>query len=94
MTSPWIHHFVIPILALVLIYLEQLPVCLVPLVKEQYVANKGGTPGPTPPIMYATPPHPGNHEMNASQMVHGGEYVPLDKGPVPPFASNPTTQGR
>ncbi|KAK7857943.1 hypothetical protein CFP56_015199 [Quercus suber] len=63
------------------------------LVKEQYVANKGETPGPRgPPVLYATPPHAGNHEMHmsAGQMVHGGEYVTLKKGPVPPSAPNPT----
>ncbi|KAL0006236.1 hypothetical protein SO802_013797 [Lithocarpus litseifolius] len=65
------------------------------LVKEQYVANKGETPGPRgPPVLYATPPHPGNHEMSAGQMVHGVEYVPLKKGLVPPSAPNPTTHGR
>ena len=65
------------------------------LVKEQYVANKGETPGPRgPPFLYATPPHPGNHEMSAGQMVQGSEYVPLKKGPVPPSAPNPTTHGR
>uniref|UniRef100_A0A7N2L5U6 Uncharacterized protein n=1 Tax=Quercus lobata TaxID=97700 RepID=A0A7N2L5U6_QUELO len=65
------------------------------LVKEQYIANKGETPGPRgPPFLYATPPHPGNHEMSAGQMVQGSEYVPLKKGPVPPSAPNPTTHGR
>ena len=56
------------------------------------VAKKGETPGPRgPPVLYATPPHPGNHVMSAGQMVHGGEFVPLDKGPVPPSAPNPST---
>ncbi|XP_050278463.1 uncharacterized protein LOC126720024 [Quercus robur] len=65
------------------------------LVKEQYVANKGETPGPRgPPFLYATPSHPGNHEMSAGQMIQGSEYVPLKKGPVPPSAPNPTTHGR
>ena len=64
------------------------------LVKEQYVANKGETPGPRGlPVLYATPPHPGNHEMSAGQMVQGSEYVPLKKGLVPPSAPNPTTHG-
>ena len=66
------------------------------LVKEQYVANKGEIPGPRgPPVLYATPPHPGNHEMHmsAGQMVQGSEYVPLKKGPVPHSAPNPTTRG-
>ena len=64
------------------------------LVKEQYVANKGETPGPRgPPVLYATPPLLGNLEMSASQMVQGSEYVPLQKGPVPPSAPNPTIQG-
>ena len=59
------------------------------------VANKGVTPGPRgPPVLYATPPHPGNHEMSGGQMVQGSEYVPLKKGPVPPSAPNPTTHGR
>ena len=61
------------------------------LVKEQYAANKGENPGP--PVLYATPPHPRNHEMSAGQMVQGSEYVPLKKGPVPPSAPNPTTHG-
>uniref|UniRef100_A0A7N2L4A5 Uncharacterized protein n=1 Tax=Quercus lobata TaxID=97700 RepID=A0A7N2L4A5_QUELO len=79
------------------------------LVKEQYVTDKGETPGPRgppvlyathphpgprgPPVLYATPPHPGNHEMHmsAGQMVHGGEYVTLKRGPVPASAANPTT---
>ncbi|KAL0006244.1 hypothetical protein SO802_013805 [Lithocarpus litseifolius] len=64
------------------------------LVKEQYIANKGETPGPRcPPILYANPPHPRNHEMHmsAGQMVHGGEYITLKRGPVPASASNPTT---
>ena len=63
------------------------------LVKEQYVADKGETPGPRgPPVLYATPPHPGNHEMDisAGQMAHGGEYVTLKKAPVPPSDANPT----
>ena len=65
------------------------------LVKEQYVANKGETSGPRgPPVLYATPPHPGNHEMSAGHMVQGSEYVPLKKGPVPPSAPNPTTHAR
>ncbi|KAL4638096.1 hypothetical protein ACB092_03G125600 [Castanea dentata] len=64
------------------------------LVKEQYVASKGETRGPRgPPVLYATPPHPGNHEMSAGQMVQGSEYVPLKKGPVPPSAPNPATHG-
>ena len=61
------------------------------LVKEQYVADKGETPGPRgPPVLYTTPPHPGNHEMDisAGQMVHGG--VTLKKAPVPPSEANPT----
>ena len=63
-------------------------------VKEKYVANKGETPGPRgPPVLYATPPHPRNHEMSAGQMVQGSEIVPLKKGLVPPSASNPTTHG-
>ena len=63
-------------------------------VKEKYVANKGETPCPRgPPILYATPPHPGNHEMSAGQMVQVSEIVPLKKGLVPPSASNPTTHG-
>ncbi|KAL0006243.1 hypothetical protein SO802_013804 [Lithocarpus litseifolius] len=63
-------------------------------VKEQYVANKGETLGPRgPPVLYATPPHQGNHEMHmgAGQMVHGGEYVTLKRGLVPASAANPTT---
>ncbi|KAK9989712.1 hypothetical protein SO802_029951 [Lithocarpus litseifolius] len=66
------------------------------LVKEQYVGNKGETPGPRgPPVLYATPPHPGNHEMHmsAGQIVQGRESVPLKKAPVPPSAPNPTTHG-
>ena len=44
------------------------------LVKEQYVPNTGETP--SPPVMYATPPHFGNHEMSASPRVHGDDqYV-------------------
>ena len=63
-------------------------------VKEKYVANKGETPCPRgPPILYATPPHPRNHEMSAGQMVQGSEYVPQEKGLVPPSAPNPITHG-
>ena len=57
------------------------------------VAKKGETPGPRgPPVLYATPPHPGNHEIDisAGQMVHGGEYVTLKKAPVPPSEANPS----
>ena len=64
-------------------------------VKEKYVANKGETPCPRgPPILYATPLHPRNHEMSAGQMVHGGENFSLKKGQVPPSSPNPTTHGR
>nr|POE86127.1 hypothetical protein CFP56_07235 [Quercus suber] len=58
------------------------------------VANKVETPGPRgPPVLYATPPHPGNHEMSAGQMVQGSEYVPQERGLVPPSAPNPPTHG-
>ncbi|KAF3951522.1 hypothetical protein CMV_022838 [Castanea mollissima] len=63
-------------------------------VKEQYVANKGEIPAGGPPAMYSPPSHIGNHEMSsAGQRVHGGEYVSLKKGPVPPSAPNPITHG-
>ncbi|KAF3946544.1 hypothetical protein CMV_027201 [Castanea mollissima] len=61
------------------------------LVKKQSVANKGEIPVGGPPSMYYPPSHIGNHEMRAGQMVHGGEYVPLHEGPVPPSAPNPCT---
>ncbi|KAL0006233.1 hypothetical protein SO802_013794 [Lithocarpus litseifolius] len=61
------------------------------LVKEQYVANKREIPVGGPPAMYSPPSHIGNHEMSAGQKVHGGEYVPLDKGRVPPSGPNPST---
>ena len=61
------------------------------LVKEQYVPNTGETP--SPPVMYATPPHFGNHEISAAGPRVHGEYVPLAKGPVPASAPNPVTHG-
>ena len=61
------------------------------LVKEQYVPNTGETP--SPPVMYATPPHFGNHEMSAAGPRVHREYDPLRKGPVPPSAPNPVTHG-
>ncbi|KAL0006241.1 hypothetical protein SO802_013802 [Lithocarpus litseifolius] len=63
-------------------------------VKERYVAKKGDIPAGGPPAMYSPPSHIGNHEVSsAGQRVHGGEYVPPDKGPVPPSAANPITHG-
>ncbi|KAL0006232.1 hypothetical protein SO802_013793 [Lithocarpus litseifolius] len=61
---------------------------------DRYVTNIGENPGPRDsPVLYATPPHFGNHEISdAGPRVHG-EYVPLAKGPVPPSAPNPVTQG-
>ena len=51
-------------------------------------------PAGGPPAMYSPPSHIGNHEMSsAGQRVHGGENLPLDKGPVPPSAPNPITHG-
>ncbi|XP_023888593.1 uncharacterized protein LOC112000669 [Quercus suber] len=59
--------------------------------ERQHVANKRELPVGGPPAMYSPPSHIGNHEMSAAQKVHGGKYVPLDKGPVPPSAPNPRT---
>ena len=53
-------------------------------------------PAGGPPAMYSPPSHNGNHEMSSSagqRRVHGGEYLPLDKGPVPPSGPNPITHG-
>ncbi|KAL0006238.1 hypothetical protein SO802_013799 [Lithocarpus litseifolius] len=66
------------------------------LVKDQYVPNKGeilGSGGP--PVLYSPPSHIGNQEMSsAGPRVHGDDqYVPLNKGPVPPSTPNPTTHG-
>ncbi|XP_075656655.1 uncharacterized protein LOC142626832 [Castanea sativa] len=59
------------------------------LVEDQYVANKGEN-SRGPPVLYSPPSHIGNHKMSAGSRVHGGDqYVPLDKGPVPPSAPNP-----
>ena len=63
------------------------------LVKEQYVANKGEIPAGGPPVLYSPPSHIGKHVMSAAPRVHGGEYVSLNKGPVPPSAPNPITHG-
>ena len=59
------------------------------LLKDQYVHNNGEIPG-GPPVLYS-PPQIGNHEVSAGPKVHGGEYGPPNKGPVPPSAPNPTT---
>ncbi|KAL0006248.1 hypothetical protein SO802_013809 [Lithocarpus litseifolius] len=59
------------------------------LVKYQYVANKGEN-SRAPPVLYSPPSRIGNHKMSAGPRVHrGDQYVPLDKGPVPPSAPNP-----
>ena len=63
------------------------------LVKKQCVANKGEIPAGGPPVLYSPPSHIGKHVMGAAPRVHGGEYVSLDKGPVPPSAPNPITHG-
>ena len=63
------------------------------LVKEQYVANKGEIPAGGPPVLYSPPSHIGKHVMSAAPRVHGGEYVSLNKSPVPPSAPNPITHG-
>ena len=59
--------------------------------ERQYVANKGEIPVGGPPAMSSPPSHVGNHETHSGQKVHGGEYVPLHKGPVPPSAPSPST---
>ncbi|KAL0006240.1 hypothetical protein SO802_013801 [Lithocarpus litseifolius] len=63
------------------------------LVKEQYVANKGQIPAGGPPVLYSPPSHIGKHVMSAAPRVHGGEYVSLNKGPVPPSAPDPIRHG-
>nr|POE66034.1 hypothetical protein CFP56_28399 [Quercus suber] len=60
------------------------------LVKEKYVANKEEISG-GPPVLYSPPSHIGTHGMSAGPRVHDGEYVLVDKGPVPPSTPNPTT---
>ncbi|KAL0006245.1 hypothetical protein SO802_013806 [Lithocarpus litseifolius] len=62
-------------------------------VKEQYVANNGEIPG-GPTVLHSAPSPMGNHEMSAGPRVHGDDQcVPPKKGPVPPSAPNPSTQG-
>ncbi|KAL0006242.1 hypothetical protein SO802_013803 [Lithocarpus litseifolius] len=63
------------------------------LVKEQYVANKGEIPAGGSPVLYSPPSHIGKHVMSAAPRVHGGEYVSLNKGPVPPSAPDPIRHG-
>ena len=51
-------------------------------------------PAGGPTAMYSPPSQIGNHEMSsAGQRVHGGEYLPLYKGPVPPSGPSPITHG-
>ena len=52
-------------------------------------------PAGGPPAMYSPPSHIGNHEMSSAgqKRVHGGEYLPLDRGPVTPSGPNPKTHG-
>ncbi|KAL0006235.1 hypothetical protein SO802_013796, partial [Lithocarpus litseifolius] len=60
------------------------------------VPNKGEILGPGGPlVLYSPPSHIGNHEMSsAGPRVHGDDqYVPLNKGLVPPSTPNPTTHG-
>ncbi|XP_075657492.1 uncharacterized protein LOC142627498 [Castanea sativa] len=54
------------------------------LVKEQYVPNIGEALGPRGlPVMFATPPHFGNHELSASPRVHDDDQYVTNIGENP-----------
>ena len=63
--------------------------------KKQSLSNSTFEAPVEIPAMYSPPSPIGNHEMGSAgqRRVHGGEYLPLDKGPVPPSAPSPITLG-